>query len=741
MECFLTDFDAPPETKDILSENRASDIIHDSLTEYLAEVIATQFPSAVDGLKKVHMRFLWAGRKGDFSSETKSAIVVGTVLKTHNYGDASAYGAVIRLAQNWNVNPPLVKVSGNYGAYSGANPASMRYTAMELTPFARDVFYGGIDLNVLPMLLTTDGDYEPLHFVPALPTALLYDSFTVGFGYQSRTMALNLGNVCDLVTAYGLHHSKAPHKPFDFAKHAEKFLPDFPNPGLLTNAEALTHAYRKGDYATKVRLEGLVTLSHDRIFLQSLPKAENYAKAAALIENAIHTKTGSFDAWINAIYHPSRVKDMGSLTVELKRGVNVFDVWDELKKLLKFSGTMTPIQNYTTSDGRIIQLSVLSLLYVWFEKRVTVVMSSKRRQLERLQRNVRILEAQLIIYDHVDEVVVLIRAQRSRAEAVSKLRDRFDLSEFQATELTKFEIGDLAKTSEQELGRRRDRLLAEIAAHTESFSKIGEEIAQEAQRLKQTYPSPRRTRIPAYIGCVSVAGGVIQIEHTNELVEIATRFPKGPLQVMMYDGPHMLHILPDGKLSREIASKHTRGEIYGLPFSGEAGYTVTIKDGTACCVTGVVPGSRSDGYYYTARAANALTRRGEIRTIDVVTDLSQRKTLGRGATTDLIYLYPRTETRHYLLVLNSSELNTIHLQRIEPGDKKITVSPKGTLRFSYSPTGRDWYVSLPEMYLNRVSARLFYIADADAILGSERQIKLDLGSTKTRRNPLFQMIA
>lgn len=732
---------APMKNKATMSENCISDIVHINLTSYLAEVISMQFPSAIDGLKIVHKRFLWAGHKGEFNNETKSAIVIGAVLKTHNYGDTSAYLALVRLAQIWNVNPPLIKLIGNYGSYSGDEPAASRYTAMELTPFARDVFFGGIDLNVLPMKLTTDGEREPQHFIPALPTALLYDSLTIGFGYQSHTVALNLGNVCDLVTAYGLHQSKQPHKPFDFAKHAEKFLPDFPNPGVLTNATELTAAYRKGQYDTKITLDGHVVLSHDRILLQSLPEAANFAKAAMTIESAIREKQGNFDAWILAIYHPAKIIDFGSLTVELKRGVNVFDVWDELKKLLKFSGTMTPIQNYTTSSDRLISLSVLSLLYVWFEHRRNVLMSSKRRRLEFLQRNLRIIEAQLIVYDHVDDVVSLIRNQNTREDAVVALRQRFDLSEFQATSLTRLEIGDLAKTARSDLESKRDKTTTEITALTESFLKIGEEIAQDAQRIKRTYPTPRRTVIPKYIGCVTIAGGVIQIESTDELPEIATRFPRGELRVTMYDGPHILHILPDGKPARRTASKYTRGEIYGLDFSGDSGYTVTLNDGTACCVSGVVPGHRSDGYYYTTKLAKALTRRGSVRTIDVTKDISMRKSLGRGANTDIIYLYPNTTSTHYLIILNDREPNIIHLQRVEGDANGVTMSPVGLLCISHSISGKNWYLSIPDNYLNRVSARIFHIVDAEAILGTERQMKLDLGSNRVRRNPLINMIA
>ncbi len=728
-------------TKEPGLENSASDIVEKNLTDYSAEVIKMQFPSAIDGLKKVQLRFLWAGRKGEFNEETKSQIVIGAIGKLHNYGDVSAYDAVVRMAQSWNVFPPTVRLFGNYGSYSGGNPASARYTSMELTAFARDVFYGGIDLNVLPMLLTPDGEFEPLYFIPMIPTAMLYDSLAIGFGYQSKTVALNMANICDLVYNYGLHQTRTPYKSFDFVKHVEKFLPDFPNPCVLTNADELIASYKQGMFDKKILLEGHVVLAHDTIIVNSLPDITIFTNAKSIIETAIRDKTSPYESWINGIFNNAEIVDLGNLIIELKRGVNVFDVWDELRKLLKFSGTMTPNPNYSTADGKIIRMSPLSLLYVWFEKRRNVIMSSKRRKLERLQRDLRIIDAQLIVYDFVDEVIEISRSQNTRSDTVQKLCARFNISEFQALALTRLEIGDLSKTSRHDLQTKRHKQADDIATLTESFSKIGEEIANDALRIKKTYSAPRHTVIQKFIGVVYTAGGSIQIESTDEINGITERFPKGDITVMMYDGGNLLHILPDGKPTRGVVSKYTRGEIYGLPFSGNSGYTVSIKDGAICSVVGVVPGRRSDGYYYTNKTAKALTRKGEILTIDVTKDLPLRKSIGRGNKTDIIYLYPNIKEIHYLVILNDKEPNIVHLQQVQGEAAKITISPIGSLIISHSFTGKNWYLSIPEQYLNRISARVFQIVDAAALLDGARQLRLNLANSTIKRNPNFIMIA
>jgi DNA gyrase, A subunit len=108
------------------------DEIKSSYLDYSMSVIVSRaLPDARDGLKPVHRRILYAMDEMGLSSKApfkKSARVVGDVLgKYHPHGDSSIYGAMVRLAQDFNMRYPLVDGHGNFGSVDGDEPAALRY--------------------------------------------------------------------------------------------------------------------------------------------------------------------------------------------------------------------------------------------------------------------------------------------------------------------------------------------------------------------------------------------------------------------------------------------------------------------------------------------------------------------------------------------------------------------------------------------------------------------------------------
>ena len=115
-------------TKNVFIE----DEIKDAYLDYSMSVIVSRaLPDARDGLKPVHRRILYAMDEMGLSSRApfkKSARVVGDVLgKYHPHGDSSIYGAMVRLAQDFNMRYPLVDGHGNFGSVDGDEPAALRY--------------------------------------------------------------------------------------------------------------------------------------------------------------------------------------------------------------------------------------------------------------------------------------------------------------------------------------------------------------------------------------------------------------------------------------------------------------------------------------------------------------------------------------------------------------------------------------------------------------------------------------
>ncbi len=718
----------------------ASSWIEKNLTKYAADVFKTQFPSMYDGLKKVHQRFIYTITL-DNALETpiRSRKLVGAMADIHPFSPDSLYDALMRLGQKWNINPPLIQINGNNGSYSGANPAADRYTAMGSTAFTRAVFFRAIDIRVLPTERGPSSDMEPQYFVPIIPTALLFSSHTIGYGYQSKTAGLLLANICDLVSAYAEHANTHSLAVFDYRDHVEKFIPEFPTPCLLTNADNLRTAYAQGEFNAKIKMDGRVVIKHDRIIIESMPHGISFEPLREDVERARELKNGTFDRKIMAVFSLEQSKEIGGLTIELKRGVNPFEVLEDLDSILKVSGSFVPNPNYVMPDGRIISLNYINLLAVWYKARSTAIMATKRRQLQDYKRQQWKIEAQLVAVAHTDRVVHLIRTSDSKADAMLALQLEFSLTPYQAESLTSLQLDVLTRLSGINLEERRSRILEKIVEINGSFATIGLEISDAAQKLKKEFVTPRVMHIPHYIGYVEIdRQGLIQVESWAEIQVIADDFPKSTLHVEAYKGSYRIHLDRADKPTKMGLSKHMRGSIASFtddPKRSET-YTVNLRDGAGCYVDGTIiaPPGR---YAYVGRTAMVMSRRGEVRVVDLTETFSQRKTIeSRGANTDVVYAYPEQVRPYYVVILNPSEKNIVHLQRVEPHDRKIVISPVGHVTILHHQTGVDWFIDIPEDCLNRCSVRLFQITDAAALIPEgSRQIKLDLGTPKLRRNP------
>ena len=85
----------------------------------MSVIVARALPDVRDGFKPVHRRILYGmmgiGNTSD-KPYKKCARVVGEVLgKYHPHGDSSVYGALVRMAQDWNMRYTLVDGQGNFG--------------------------------------------------------------------------------------------------------------------------------------------------------------------------------------------------------------------------------------------------------------------------------------------------------------------------------------------------------------------------------------------------------------------------------------------------------------------------------------------------------------------------------------------------------------------------------------------------------------------------------------------------
>lgn len=723
----------------------ASDVVKAFLTEYNLGIYLQQFPSIIDGFKKVHLRFLYAiYLAGKTNDPMKSARAVAELSDLHPFGDASMYSAICRLAQDWKTCPTLVEFHGNVGSYSGNRPAAMRYTDLSLSPFTRALFFRGIDLSVLPMTRGTAVDREPKYFIPALPTTLLYDNLSIGYGNQSKTVSLYLDNVADLVSAFAKHVLHTPMAPFDYTAHVEKFLPEFPDHGILINADELMKKYKNGDFDATIHLDGIVEIDKDKIVIKTTPHGVNYSELLNRIQDALMDKNSIFDKLIRDVKSLSSTSDMGGVTILPKQGVHTLELWFHIASMTRYSGSYHPCPNYVLPNGKYLKANYITLLKEWFTVRRGALLSTKRKQLHNLTRNQWIVEAQLVVIDHTDRVLEIIRTANTDNDAVVGLATEFNLTRFQAESLVDQKMRVLSKSSGGELLKRLETIKKQIAELHVSFINVPEEMSETAQRLKKEFTYKRHTRIPKYVGYVRVGSqGIVLIESWNEVDDVASAFPKDEIHVIPFNGKHRILLNRENKITKGYFHKYMQGEILSFSHDPAKGYyTLNIEDGTACYVNGVIPVTPGSKCFYVRKTVIGLSRSGKIKTFPI-TELSQRKTIGsRGATTDLVQAFsPKSiEAPYFVAHFNSAEPNAIYLERIKPGGKKFVISPTGQVDVHISETGHQWFITPSAEYLSRCSVRVVQIRDAESLLGGKSFVKIDIGSAKIKRNPHIKLI-
>lgn len=726
----------------------ASETIRGNLKDYIDAVIRSMFPDPVSGTKEVIRRFLTVtSMDNGRSCRTKfqdSEAVIAELKAIHPFNPDSMYEALCRIAQCWNLTTPFISFGGNVGSYSGDTQASDRYTTMMLAPVADAIFFKGINIKALPKMVGGSGHVEPKYFVPAIPTSLLLPNYTIGFGYQSKTVPLNFGAICDLVPLYVAHREKSPHTAFDCSLYPEKFIPDFPTPNILTNYHELISEYKKGNFKAQIRMDGLVDLKADKIIIRTLPYGVQFSTLLETIlgdgkqKVGVYTKGSIYDKKIaSAVNLSSPVADEARLVIDLKKTANVFDVWKDLLKIISISGSYVPNQNYLIPDtGDMAELSYSNLLSIWFTARRSLVLSTKRKQQQALIKQLHLTQAQYIVIDHMDEVISIIR-NNSVPEARLKLEERFKVTADQAKALIDQKLEVLSKTSGPELKAQIESLTARIQAVGESMGRIGEEISDTAIQIKKEFDKGPKTHIPNYIGCVYVEGGFIQFEDTNELPDIAKDFPKGKFVVKLYDGHHILGF--DGSASNDEAThKYGFNSVLSYrydPFANTGKtFTLIVKDGCIACGDGTIL-STDPGVFQVRRNCATLTSKGDIEIIDVKESFTVRKGITKGVKSDIILAYQEPVKTYYLVSINDKDQNVVHIQRVEPEATKVVVSPLGNSIIDYVSSHKNHVVNLPSDFTSRLAVRAVHIGNLEKLLGDKSQVRIDLSTQKSKRDP------
>ena len=460
----------------------------------MSVIVARALPDVRDGFKPVHRRILYGmmglGITHDKPTR-KSARIVGDVLgKYHPHGDSSVYGALVRMAQDWNMRYTLVDGQGNFGSMDGDSAAAMRYTEARLTATG-EAMMQDLDKETVDMDRNFDNTLDEPSVMPTrIPNFLVNGASGIAVGMATNVPTHNLAEVIDGCVAFIEDEEITTEGLMHYIK-----APDFPTGGYIMGLQGVRNAYEtgRGRVVMRARTEIETTDQHDTIVVTEIPYGVNKAELIKSIADLVNERK------IEGISNVNDESDREGMriVIDLKRDANSNIV---LNKLFKMTAMQTSfaVNCIALVHGRPKLLTLRDCIKCFVDHRHEVVIRRTKYDLRKAQERAHILEGLIIASDNIDEVVHLIRNSKSPGEAITALMGRFGLDEPQAKAIVDMRLSQLTNIQQEKLHAEYNELEENIAYYQRILtddSLCRQIMKEELIEVKEKYGDERRSEI------------------------------------------------------------------------------------------------------------------------------------------------------------------------------------------------------------------------------------------------------
>ncbi|WP_274289439.1 DNA gyrase subunit A [Prevotella corporis] len=460
----------------------------------MSVIVARALPDVRDGFKPVHRRILFGMRGiGNFSNQPykKCARVVGEVLgKYHPHGDSSVYGALVRMGQEWNMRYKLVDGQGNFGSVDGDSPAAMRYTECRLAKMGEHVM-DDIEKDTVDMVNNFDDTLrEPAVMPTKIPNLLVNGGNGIAVGMATNMPTHNLGEVIDGCCAYIDNPEISVENLMEYIP-----APDFPTGAYIYGLQGVKDAYETGRGRIVMRAKAEIESDdqHDRIVVTEIPYGVNKQQLIEYIADLV--KEGRLEGISNVNDETGR-QGM-RIVVDVKRDANANIILNKLFKMTALQSSFS-VNCIALVKGRPRLLSLHECIKYFVEHRHDVTIRRTKFDLNKAQERAHILEGLIIACDNIDEVVHIIRASKTPADAQVNLEKRFDLDELQSKAIVDMRLSQLTGLRMDQLHEEYDQLMQTIKDLQEILDnpeRCKEVMKDELLEVKEKYGDDRRTEI------------------------------------------------------------------------------------------------------------------------------------------------------------------------------------------------------------------------------------------------------
>ena len=481
----------------------------------MSVIIGRALPDIRDGFKPVHRRILYGMHDMGLQHNkkyTKCAKVVGYVMGVfHPHGDSAIYDTMVRMSQPFSLRYPMIDGQGNFGSVDGDPPAAMRYTECRMMRVAGEML-ADIDMETVDFVPNYDeSTLEPSVLPTRIPNLIVNGSNGIAVGMATNIPPHNLTEVINAT----IELVNDPHAGLaEVLKYVQG--PDFPTGGFLYGRSGIAEAYRTGRGRFLMRARAAVenmTKDKQAIIVTEIPYQVNKSKLIERIADLVNEKI--IDD-ISDIRDESD-RDGMRIVIELKRTAEAQIVLNQLYKHTQMQESFSMIF-LAVVNNQPKELGLAEAIRHFIDHRVDVVRRRTAFLLRKAREREHILEGYKIALDNLDQVIKIIRASSSRADArenlfrfgkskdiviqldkdTTNLNQELGLSfkqidavlELQLYRLTLLSIDEILKELTDVRGR-----ISEYESILGSEKKLRRVIVSELEEIRKQYGDQRRTQI------------------------------------------------------------------------------------------------------------------------------------------------------------------------------------------------------------------------------------------------------
>lgn len=501
------------------------DELKDSYLTYAMSVIVSRaLPDVRDGLKPSQRRILVAMNDLNLTpgaARIKCAKISGdTSGNYHPHGEGVIYPTLVRMAQDWNMRHVLVDKQGNFGSIAGLPAAAMRYTEARMS-WAAALMLDDIKLDTVDFLPTYDERHmEPSVLPSKFPNLLVNGANGIAVGMATSIPPHNLGEICDATIRIIDDPDVSIDELLEICPG-----PDFPTGGVVCGRSGIRRGYHTGRSTIVVRARARIeetAKGRHRIIVSEIP----YQQARDRIEERIAEAVNEDKIpGISGIRNESDLNDPVRLVLELKRDADPDVVLNQLYQFTPLQDSFSIIF-LALVDGKPRILSFKEILEEYIRHRVNVIRRRTQFLLARARQRKHTVEGLLLAHANIDEVIRVIRASKTQAEAKVRLMEircpaalmrralgddgfavfqeergaaeDYTLTPVQADAILRMTLGQLVNLEQEKLGDEHRELLRQIGEYQTILSdrqNILNMIRDDLREIKNKHGDARRTEI------------------------------------------------------------------------------------------------------------------------------------------------------------------------------------------------------------------------------------------------------